>query len=72
MPTQRRNYDGRGRHRKATSRETVRWEREHLPPAPALAPELPQRLPPPPAAPSWMDAATAERLYALRRELPWS
>lgn len=40
----------RGRHKHATSRETRRWEREHL---------LPER-------PPWMDTATYRRLAELR------
>lgn len=75
-PTRRRDYEGRGRHRKATSRETVAWEKQvALPPLPGPAPPpRPQRrqLPPAPPAPSWMDEATRNRLLLLRQELAWS
>ena len=40
----------RGRHKRATSPETQRWEREHLPPA----------------CPSWMPVETWRRLVEMR------
>lgn len=52
-PTGQERSRGRGRHKKATSPETVRWEREHL---------IPER-------PPWLDRETYEALAALRAEL---
>lgn len=52
-PSKTLNDRGRGRHKRATSPETVRYVAEHLPPEP----------------PAWLDPDTARALYDLRRAL---
>ena len=47
------HFGGRGRHKKATSPEALRWESEHL---------IPER-------PPWLPRETYEALAALRAEL---
>jgi hypothetical protein len=53
MSRRRRTQSRRGEHRKRTSPETRRWERDHLFPG----------------KPSWMDSATYRALVTLRGRL---
>jgi len=75
-------HDGRGRHRRATSPDTARWncylrEKDWLQPEarveqpkPKPAPTAkPKPLPPAPACPPWLDPAEYAELLALREKL---